>query len=276
MKNSILPSVTSHAQLYCYGNNEAISGVPVQIDSKTNVYSSSFFIDSKVLYDDHGLLEGGGFGFPSQSTTDYQPGPTSLMTIKRLDYPYLGGAYIPQQPLSLGKKLSVPQFEANNEATQNARKRPIEVIDLIQHQVGFNNMVGNKQPAALKDWMTNKKKKADCLQEQEQCHVKEELWEMQRHRVPVRRSQKLSDRITALQKLVSPYGKTDTASVLQEASISIKALQDQIQKTGEKQLDLQSRGLCLVPVSFTQKLTTEEQLVDQHATSRRTSIPRNF
>ncbi|KAL8247670.1 hypothetical protein R6Q59_008886 [Mikania micrantha] len=46
--------------------------------------------------------------------------------------------------------------------------------------------------------------------------------------VPVRRSQKLADKITALQKLVSPYGKTDTASVLQEAHISISLLHDQI------------------------------------------------
>ena len=79
--------------------------------------------------------------------------------------------------------------------------------------------------------------------------------------MPVKRSQKLSDRITALQKLVSPYGKvsngysfchpspkgislfsvfaetesgvlgllqTDTASVLQEASLYIKLLQGQI------------------------------------------------
>ncbi|XP_051137879.1 glucan endo-1,3-beta-glucosidase-like [Andrographis paniculata] len=49
--------------------------------------------------------------------------------------------------------------------------------------------------------------------------------------IPVLKSrnrQKLTDKITSLQKLVSPYGKTDTASVLLEASISIKALQDQI------------------------------------------------
>ncbi|KAL8050353.1 hypothetical protein ABFX02_06G077500 [Erythranthe guttata] len=69
---------------------------------------------------------------------------------------------------------------------------------------------------------------------------------------PVRRSsQKLTHKITALQKLVSPYGKTDTASVLLEASISIKALQHQIQEffdmRGEKRSNLQSKGLCLVP-----------------------------
>ncbi|XP_047966331.1 transcription factor bHLH154-like [Salvia hispanica] len=75
-----------------------------------------------------------------------------------------------------------------------------------------------------------------------------------------RRSQKLTDKITTLQKLVSPYGKTDTASVLLEASVSIQALQDQIKEMfhiisgdqttkqiGERRSDLQSRGLCLVP-----------------------------
>ncbi|XP_059666222.1 transcription factor bHLH154-like isoform X2 [Cornus florida] len=134
----------------------------------------------------------------------------------------------------------------------------------------FNNGVGNKQPV-LMEWATNKKKTA-CSEKQWQVE-EEEQREIQRPRsVPMRRSQKVSDRITSLQKLVSPYGKTDTASVLQEASISIKILQDQIQnliqtyigtkspysqETGETQLDLRSRGLCLVPVSFTQKLTKE-------------------
>uniref|UniRef100_A0A9I9EH37 BHLH domain-containing protein n=1 Tax=Cucumis melo TaxID=3656 RepID=A0A9I9EH37_CUCME len=47
--------------------------------------------------------------------------------------------------------------------------------------------------------------------------------------VPIRRSQKLSDKITALQKLVSPYGKTDTASVLEEACLYIKFIQHHIQ-----------------------------------------------
>ncbi|KAM0953583.1 putative transcription factor bHLH family [Dioscorea sansibarensis] len=46
---------------------------------------------------------------------------------------------------------------------------------------------------------------------------------------PVRKSQKLGDKITALQQLVSPFGKTDTASVLHEATICIRALHEQIQ-----------------------------------------------
>ncbi|KAG6491022.1 hypothetical protein ZIOFF_052354 [Zingiber officinale] len=88
--------------------------------------------------------------------------------------------------------------------------------------------------------------------------------------VPVRRSQKLGDKITALQQLVSPFGKTDTASVLHEAALSIKFLHDQIemlttpctgigsshcshhQGHGESSSSsaggLRERGLCLVPI----------------------------
>ncbi|CAN6453247.1 unnamed protein product [Victoria cruziana] len=90
------------------------------------------------------------------------------------------------------------------------------------------------------------------------------------------RKEKLGDRITALQQLVSPFGKTDTASVLHEAIQYIKFLHDQVNalsnpymksgvqmqhqhpqnsdkskdQGGPKQ-DLRSRGLCLVPVSST-------------------------
>lgn len=90
------------------------------------------------------------------------------------------------------------------------------------------------------------------------------------------RKEKLGDRITALQQLVSPFGKTDTASVLHEAIEYIKFLHDQVHvlstpymrngasiqhqqgcdkpkdyaSEGPKQ-DLKSRGLCLVPISST-------------------------
>ncbi|KAI9128529.1 hypothetical protein K1719_000012 [Acacia pycnantha] len=103
------------------------------------------------------------------------------------------------------------------------------------------------------------------------------------------RKEKLGDRITALHQLVSPFGKTDTASVLLEAIGYIRFLQGQIEAlsspylgtTGssssnirhqhsvqeekncifredpgqeleeEPKKDLKSRGLCLVPVSCT-------------------------
>ncbi|XP_031480042.1 transcription factor bHLH154-like [Nymphaea colorata] len=78
------------------------------------------------------------------------------------------------------------------------------------------------------------------------------------------RNEKFSEKITALQQLVSPFGKTDTASVLTEAMGYIKFLHDQIQVlsapylrgTPVEQLQaidcsLRSRGLCLVPISYT-------------------------
>ncbi|XP_018465586.2 transcription factor bHLH114 [Raphanus sativus] len=88
------------------------------------------------------------------------------------------------------------------------------------------------------------------------------------------RKEKLGDRITALQQLVSPFGKTDTASVLNEAVEYIKFLQEQVtvlvnpdhntrqsvqrQQCSDKEEeecnsrrheDLASRGLCLMPIS---------------------------
>ncbi|OMO93923.1 hypothetical protein COLO4_16623 [Corchorus olitorius] len=91
---------------------------------------------------------------------------------------------------------------------------------------------------------------------------------------------KLGDRITALQQIVSPFGKTDTASVLLEAIGYINFLQEQVQllsnpymkpnshkdpwgsldrkdQKGESKVDLRSRGLCLVPISCTPKVYHE-------------------
>lgn len=88
-----------------------------------------------------------------------------------------------------------------------------------------------------------------------------------------KRKEKLGERITTLQQLVSPFGKTDTASVLHEAMGYIRFLHDQVQvlcspylqrlpssshhqtegggSEGEARKDLWSRGLCLVPVECT-------------------------
>ncbi|PKI67010.1 transcription factor bHLH112-like isoform X2 [Punica granatum] len=80
------------------------------------------------------------------------------------------------------------------------------------------------------------------------------------------RKEKLGDRITALQQLVSPFGKTDTASVLHEAIEYIKFLHDQVNACTDNKapkdaegpkIDLRSRGLCLVPISSTFPVTSE-------------------
>ncbi|ONK75865.1 uncharacterized protein A4U43_C03F21360 [Asparagus officinalis] len=86
---------------------------------------------------------------------------------------------------------------------------------------------------------------------------------------------KLRDRISTLQQLVSPFCKSDTASVLHEALGYIKFLHDQVQvlsspylqpslpKTASLQdeeqrtSDLRSRGLCLVPISRTENVAND-------------------
>ncbi|MED6135154.1 hypothetical protein PIB30_117612 [Stylosanthes scabra] len=103
------------------------------------------------------------------------------------------------------------------------------------------------------------------------------------------RKEKLGDRVTALQQLVSPFGKTDTASVLHEAIEYIKFLHDQVtvlstpyMKSGASiqrnqecddrkessssevagKQDLRSRGLCLVPISSTFPVAATEPSAD--------------
>ncbi|KAK6939498.1 hypothetical protein RJ641_029029 [Dillenia turbinata] len=92
------------------------------------------------------------------------------------------------------------------------------------------------------------------------------------------RKEKLGDRIAALQQLVAPFGKTDTASVLMEAIGYIKFLQNQVETLSvpymksrnkasrppprddgneEPKQDLRSRGLCLVPLSCISYVTND-------------------
>ncbi|XP_076938818.1 transcription factor bHLH110-like [Bidens hawaiensis] len=88
------------------------------------------------------------------------------------------------------------------------------------------------------------------------------------------RKEKLGDRILALQQMVAPFGKTDTASVLMEAIGYIMFLHNQVETlsvpymnstprtsrmstregtrkdgTEDTKRELRSRGLCLVPIS---------------------------
>ncbi|XP_024970944.1 transcription factor bHLH68-like isoform X1 [Cynara cardunculus var. scolymus] len=89
------------------------------------------------------------------------------------------------------------------------------------------------------------------------------------------RKEKLGERISSLHQLVSPFGKTDTASVLLEATAHIRFLESQIEALTSPymnssgatrhqhsadgkalQKDLGSRGLCLVPVTCMDHLDT--------------------
>lgn len=86
------------------------------------------------------------------------------------------------------------------------------------------------------------------------------------------------DKIIALQQIISPYGKTDRASVLFETIKHIEYLHEQIQllsepymknitnevpfQWGGKEEDLRGRGLCLVPVSCTPQVFQDNSLPD--------------
>ncbi|GMI84872.1 hypothetical protein HRI_002156500 [Hibiscus trionum] len=245
------------AHLYNIGNNEVqmpYVDVLLQMESKGNVNGDAFSMEPKSLNNGNQIRDG-AFGIPYQShfNSNFLP-----------DYQYGSSNFDDnfQQSMSLSSKLAIPHFESGNTQNfQNGRKREINE-DIIN---------------AMDERRKNKRKKLPSFQQQQLSHqTNEEFTEIKDFRLnmPVRRSQKLSDKITTLQKLVSPYGKTDTASVLQEASLYIKLLQEQIQmlsssykslraihpqEIGKKQQDLRSRGLCLVPISFTQSVTKEEQ-----------------
>ncbi|KAL0845622.1 hypothetical protein Bca101_018868 [Brassica carinata] len=117
------------------------------------------------------------------------------------------------------------------------------------------------------------------------------------------RKEKLGDRITALQQLVSPFGKKKKASVLNEAVEYIKFLQEQVnvlsnpdhntmgsvqrqqyldkkcintQEEGEcssRQVDLASRGLCLMPISASYQVAAASASVAEMNTSDFLNLP---
>ncbi|KAK8307822.1 hypothetical protein V6Z12_D02G012700 [Gossypium hirsutum] len=84
-----------------------------------------------------------------------------------------------------------------------------------------------------------------------------------RQKATKEKKDQVSERIAALQQLVSPYGKTDTASVLLEAMGYIRFLHEQVLSApylqtipanslqDDDQYSLRNRGLCLAPVSCT-------------------------
>ncbi|KAL5734764.1 hypothetical protein ACOSP7_032625 [Xanthoceras sorbifolium] len=289
MRNAIFSSVSPHH--YNFGNNEIQMpnfDIPMQVDSLvTNVHrNSSFSMDSKIFKDHENnqqqLRGGGGFSVSCQSLFNYQQGDFQSFSTSCDDI-------ISHQSFLLSHKRPLPPFELDFQSLQNA----IEVNDFLPQEAITDFVYNQRTPSNVCKKNQNKKMKTSSggkWTHDDHHHIKDPSTELlQEQMVPVRRSQKLSDKITTLQKLVSPYGKTDTASVLQEANLYIKLLQEQIQilcssynsvttphsqEMGEEKSDLRSRGLCLVPISVTQKLTkNQELLIDSHSMSRKTTMP---
>ncbi|KAD5803592.1 hypothetical protein E3N88_14966 [Mikania micrantha] len=98
---------------------------------------------------------------------------------------------------------------------------------------------------------------------------------------PKERNEKLGEKIAALQQLVSPYGKTDTASVLLEAIEYIHFLHDQVkvchipsQSTDLDSYNMKGKGLCVVPISYTMGVASSNG-ADIWAPIKTPSAPQN-
>ncbi|KAK7394234.1 hypothetical protein VNO78_14756 [Psophocarpus tetragonolobus] len=268
MRDALLSSVSS--RLHCYGSEEvqleSLDG-SMQMNDHNDYHSNGCNMESRIFNNDRQL--GQGFHSLSQSLIyDNNHHPGSLYAIQ-------SSKDICQQSLLLDKDPS--QYEG---VCGHPRKRPFEYTDM----------------SFRKKLKSNSKSKISIM-EPKWHHEKEvsEIIPPHKLHVPMRANQKLGDKITTLQKLVSPFGKTDTASVLHEASLYIKLLQAQIrtlfqmlsfsyfstikdprtQECGNKlQVDLGSRGLCLVPMSITEKVTTVDQI--HYASASRIIPSSNF
>ncbi|KAF3795606.1 Transcription factor [Nymphaea thermarum] len=78
------------------------------------------------------------------------------------------------------------------------------------------------------------------------------LTDQQQPKPPVRKSQKLGDKVNALQQLVSPFGKALSMPYFNYKSSFSRRVCD------DDQFDLRSRGLCLVPVSSANHFRDQE------------------
>ncbi|KMZ74863.1 hypothetical protein ZOSMA_121G00370 [Zostera marina] len=100
-----------------------------------------------------------------------------------------------------------------------------------------------------------------------QNNMRSKRRKMMTESIAIRRNTKLGDRITSLHQLVSPFGKTDTASVLSEAINHIKDMQEKIEfltmpymrhklysynlfRGRDERIGLKNSGLCVVPITY--------------------------
>ncbi|KAL3678098.1 hypothetical protein R1sor_021054 [Riccia sorocarpa] len=180
------------------------------------------------------------------------------------------------------------QLDTTHQQDQNSY-----LLQRVQPQLQHARSVGKLQPEAHEERRDSKRPATSVTAQEvtnsEPIAKKSRVEQQQSSNAPFKmqvRKEKLGERITALQQLVSPFGKTDTASVLLEAIGYIKFLQEQVQvlstpymkpsispsslhhddmgklgwskaKNDDSRQDLRSRGLCLVPVSCTLQVAND-------------------
>ncbi|XAR66348.1 hypothetical protein NMG60_11012545 [Bertholletia excelsa] len=241
-----------------------------------------------------------GMGFPvnDQQSLSYVTGSTAAFPASSSSYGYSSQTLLPPQ-LSIfdgGRPISYPSNFNQQTNLSNEFASPLEImrpsIPKQQSVSPFNlanssPFLGTSSASMLASTCPNrnpKPKTNEVVEDSGSVKKKSNTNEFKRQRIETPsplptfkvRKEKLGDRITALQQLVSPFGKTDTASVLHEAIDYIKFLHDQVSvlstpylrngaplqyqqqacDNGPKQ-DLRSRGLCLVPISSTFAVANE-------------------
>ncbi|PON47511.1 START-like domain containing protein [Parasponia andersonii] len=114
----------------------------------------------------------------------------------------------------LGNKILAPQVEVDFQAIQNTRKRPIEDYGILPRS-GTNWELLSDRTNLNEYWGQSKRSKVtNNDQEWQLQQVQDALSEMQEHKVLVKRSQKLTDKITALQKQNQLYKNSQNKNPL--------------------------------------------------------------
>ncbi|WCJ19554.1 basic helix-loop-helix (bHLH) DNA-binding superfamily protein [Euphorbia peplus] len=241
MRNAVFAPMSQ--DIYNFGNHEVeVPNLNVFTDSNKGMIMSgggatNIFMDSQVLnLHDQQQLYDQTFAIPHQN---YQSGYEFVSST----WEDLQGSMIPS---------TMDQIELTT-----LKKRSIEDISSFCGRDKMNVSENSNEGKKIK--------RSKVASSRQQWHHQSSITIEQK--MPIRRSQKLNNKITALQKLVSPYGKTDTASVLEEASLYIKLLQQKIQilyqmlnKSSSSQntdgnlLDQERGGVCLFPISDLDKL----------------------
>ncbi|XP_013606270.1 PREDICTED: transcription factor bHLH112-like isoform X4 [Brassica oleracea var. oleracea] len=281
-------SPSDHLLSPCFGQREADSdsgGSTVSIDSTLQMMGLGFSSNSSSDWNQTVLQEDLNSSFRSSQDHYHGQGFLSTTSSPYLLNPACSSSSSPSPPSS-----SLLQTFYDPEPSQySTNSRPFWSSSSTTNlnNTPHNSFVTTSQiiPTRLEDKTKNQKTKGQS-ESLKRAKDNDSASKKQRISTPSPlptfkvRKENLRDQITSLQQLVSPFGKTDTASVLQESIEYIKFLHDQVtvlstpymkqgasvqqqhQKSGKSQdgnenLELRAHGLCLVPISSTFPVANE-------------------
>ncbi|KAI3717874.1 hypothetical protein L1987_69779 [Smallanthus sonchifolius] len=249
---------------HSYGSNSTIIQSLFGIDNNTNQQDSGYDQNQGMSYSYQSSYGGITSGGSCSSGGEYPPPPHAPQE-------FSGNSPPKVQPPSIATQLHF----SNNARFWNTSAAPMNDVrsPFFPLQMQPPSTIEDKPKNPISEMV----KKSNSKSSSSTKRPRNENSPLPAFKV---RKEKMGDRITALQQLVSPFGKTDTASVLSEAIEYIKFLHEQVnvlstpymknaaimqqqqQQISDKPSegsgqDLRSRGLCLVPLSSTFQVTHE-------------------